>query len=65
MMADEIEKKIKKIYNLIKKILIIKGQNYKKKKKKSENLGDKDTTLNEGINFLKVQEIVVINVKRR
>jgi hypothetical protein len=42
----------------------------KKKKGESENLGGKDTTLNEGqldqgINLLKVQEIILINVKRR
>jgi len=28
-------------------------------------MGGKDTTLNERINLLEIQEIVVINVKRR
>jgi hypothetical protein len=69
MINDEIKKQIKKIYDLIKEILIIKGQN-KKKGGESENLGGKDTTLNEGqlgqgINLLEVQEIILINVKRR
>ena len=69
MMNNKIEKQIKKTYDLIKEILIIKGQNFKKKKE-SENLSGKDITLNEGqpgqeINLLEVQEIVVINVKRR
>jgi hypothetical protein len=67
-MNNKIEKQIKKTYDLIKEILIIKGQNLKKKE--SENPSGKDTTLNEGqpgqeINLLEVQEIVVINVKRR
>jgi len=67
-MNNEIKKQIKKTYDLIKEILIIKGQNLKKKE--SENLSGKDITLNEGqpgqeINLLEVQEIVVINVKRR
>jgi len=65
----KLKNKLKKTYDLIKEILIIKGQNFKKKKE-SENLSGKDTTLNEGqpgqeINLLEVQEIVVINIKRR
>jgi hypothetical protein len=67
-MNNKIEKQIKKTNDLIKEILIIKGQNLKKKE--SENPSGKDTTLIEGqpgqeINLLEVQEIIVINVKRR
>jgi hypothetical protein len=68
-MNDEIEKQIKK--NIWPNQRDFNNQRTKlQKKKESENLSGKDTTLNEGqpgqeINLLEVQEIVVINVKRR
>jgi hypothetical protein len=68
-MNDEIEKQIKK--NILPNQRDFNNQRTKlQKKKESENLSGKDTTLNEGqpgqeINLLEVQEIVVINVKRR